>query len=120
MARQNATMVVPTYHPRNAEFWRALPPAPDQRVDAHWLQWNLNTGFAFAHLDFAEGHRGSALCHLGNIAWRLGRILVCDPQSGRIQGDRQAARLWPREYRRGWEPKVCPGSHGCGERRHRG
>ncbi|HMO64684.1 MAG TPA: histidine kinase, partial [Verrucomicrobiota bacterium] len=50
---RGVTMLVPTYHPRRAEFWRALPPDPDRRVDAHWLRWNLNTGFVFAHLDVA-------------------------------------------------------------------
>lgn len=56
--------------------------------------------------DIEEGHRSTTLCHLGNIAWRVGRTLTCDAQTGRIQGDRGAARLWSREYRRGWEPKV--------------
>ncbi|MBK9140132.1 MAG: Gfo/Idh/MocA family oxidoreductase [Verrucomicrobia bacterium] len=56
--------------------------------------------------DIEEGHQSTALCHLGNIAWRVGRTLNCDPQTGRILGDRPAARLWSREYRRGWEPKV--------------
>jgi predicted dehydrogenase len=56
--------------------------------------------------DIEEGHASTALCHLGNIAWRVGRTLNCDPQTGRIQGDRKAAQLWSREYRRGWQPKV--------------
>lgn len=49
-----ATMLVPTYHPQRAEFWQALPPEQGWRGDSHWLRWNLNTGFVFAHLDFAE------------------------------------------------------------------
>lgn len=56
--------------------------------------------------DIAEGHKSTLLCHVGNIAWRVGRTLNCDPETGRIVGDRGAARLWSREYRRGWEPKV--------------
>jgi predicted dehydrogenase len=56
--------------------------------------------------DIEDGHKATLLCHLGNIAWRVGRALNCDPRTGRIVGDRGAARLWSREYRRGWEPKV--------------
>ena len=46
------------------------------------------------------------LCHLGNIAYRVGRTLNTDPKDGHIQGDDDAAALWRREYREGWEPVV--------------
>jgi len=58
------------------------------------------------HADIEDGHEATLLCHLGNIAWRVGRTLNCDPANGRIVGDRAAARLWRREYRKGWEPRV--------------
>jgi predicted dehydrogenase len=58
------------------------------------------------HADILEGHRSTLLCHLGNIAWRTGRTLHCDPQNGHIQNDEEAMKLWSREYRAGWEPKV--------------
>ena len=54
--------------------------------------------------DIEEGHRSTLLCHLGNIAWRTGRTLDCDPKTGRIL-DADAMRYWEREYRPGWEPK---------------
>ena len=57
------------------------------------------------HADIAEGHKSTLLCHLGNIAWRTGRTLHCDPQTGHILNDDDAMRLWAREYRAGWEPK---------------
>lgn len=56
--------------------------------------------------DIEEGHKSTLLCHLGNIAWRVGRTVNCDPRTGRIVGDKGAARLWGREYRKGWDPKV--------------
>lgn len=46
------------------------------------------------------------MCHLGNIAYRVGRSLRCDPKSGHILGDKEADALWTREYEKGWEPKV--------------
>ena len=56
--------------------------------------------------DILEGHQTTLLCHLGNIAWRVGRTLNCDPKNGHIQNDADAMKLWSREYRPGWEPKV--------------
>jgi predicted dehydrogenase len=56
--------------------------------------------------EIEEGHKSTLLCHLGNIAWRVGRTLNLDPKTGRITGDGEAAALWRREYRKGWEPKV--------------
>ncbi len=55
--------------------------------------------------DIEEGHKSTLLCHLGNMAWRTGRNLDIDPQSHRPT-DAEAAKLWGREYRPGWEPKV--------------
>jgi hypothetical protein len=43
---------------------------------------------------------------LSNIAYRTGRTVNFDPAAVRIVGDEDAARLWSREYRPGWEPKV--------------
>ena len=55
----------------------------------------------------AEGQKSTLLCHLGNIAWRTGRTVDVDPTTGRLVGaTRGMSRLWSREYRRGWEPKV--------------
>ncbi len=56
--------------------------------------------------EIEEGQKSTALCHLGNIAWRTGHTLNFDPKTRRILGDRSAAALTKRTYRRGWEPKV--------------
>ncbi|HWC91154.1 MAG TPA: Gfo/Idh/MocA family oxidoreductase [Pirellulales bacterium] len=56
--------------------------------------------------EIAEGVKSTALCHLANIAYRTGRTINFDPAAARITGDDEAAALWTREYRRGWEPKV--------------
>jgi predicted dehydrogenase len=53
-----------------------------------------------------EGHKSVAMLHLGNIAWRVGRELHCDPANGHIQMDAEAQKLWRREYEHGWAPVV--------------
>jgi predicted dehydrogenase len=56
--------------------------------------------------DIAEGQKSALLCHLGNIAYRVGRAIHLDQGTGRIIDDREASRLWRRAYRKGWEPRV--------------
>lgn len=56
--------------------------------------------------EIEEGHKSTLLCHLGNIAHRVGRSLQCDPANGRIQLDADAMKHWTKEYAKGWEPTV--------------
>ena len=63
-------------------------------------------GTAKPNSEIAVGQTSSLLCHLGNIAYRTGHTLDFDPVKRRILDDKEAAKLWRREYRKGWEPKV--------------
>jgi predicted dehydrogenase len=56
--------------------------------------------------DIAEAHKSTLLCHLGNIAHRVNRVLTTSEKDGHIAGDDDATALWSREYRPGWQPKV--------------
>ncbi len=53
-----------------------------------------------------EGHKSVLMCHLGNIAQKLGRRLDIDHRNGRIMDDSQAMKYWGREYEIGWEMSV--------------
>jgi predicted dehydrogenase len=51
----------------------------------------------------AEGQASAMLCHLGNIAYRTGTVVRCDPATGRIVDNPAAEQLWARPaYRAGW------------------
>ena len=57
--------------------------------------------------DIETGHVSSALCHLGNIAYRVGREVTFVPETAAFAGDREANLLLSRSYRSGWElPSV--------------
>jgi predicted dehydrogenase len=63
-------------------------------------------GRSTLHAGIEDGVKSAHLCHLGNIAWRVGRTLHCDPKTGRIADDADAMKLWSRQYEKGWEPAV--------------
>lgn len=50
-----------------------------------------------------QGHIAAALCHLGNIAYRLGRTVRFDPETETFPGDDEANALLTRQYREGFE-----------------
>jgi predicted dehydrogenase len=56
--------------------------------------------------EILEGHKSTLLCHLGNIAYRVGQTLTCNKENGHIIGNEQAMNLWQREYEPGWEPTI--------------
>jgi len=48
-------------------------------------------------------HLSSALAHLGNIAYRLGRVLTFDPKTEKFIADEEADRMLTRNYRAPFE-----------------
>ncbi|MEO2048432.1 MAG: Gfo/Idh/MocA family oxidoreductase [Pirellulales bacterium] len=50
--------------------------------------------------DIEIGHLSASLCHLGNIATRVGRTLEFDPQTEQIAADDEANRMLSRTYRK--------------------
>ncbi|OFW11194.1 MAG: hypothetical protein A3H96_26965 [Acidobacteria bacterium RIFCSPLOWO2_02_FULL_67_36] len=53
-----------------------------------------------------EGHLSSALPHLANISYRVGRSLVFDGRTEKFVNDKEADALLTREYRRGFEIRL--------------
>lgn len=56
--------------------------------------------------DVEIGYRSTLWVQLGNISQRVGRKVVIDPSNGHILNDKEAMKLWGREYEKGWEPKL--------------
>jgi len=52
--------------------------------------------------DIETGHISSALCHLGNIAYRVGREVSFNPATGTFGSDHEADALLSRAYRSPW------------------
>jgi predicted dehydrogenase len=55
--------------------------------------------------DIEEGHKSTRLCHLGNIAQRVGRRLTFDATTETLRGDAAANQLLGRTYR---APFIVP------------
>jgi predicted dehydrogenase len=63
-------------------------------------------GEAKPNSEIAVGQTSTLLCHLSNLAYRTGHTIHFDPRARKIVDDQAADKLWSREYRPGWEPKV--------------
>jgi predicted dehydrogenase len=53
--------------------------------------------------DVEDGHRTATTCHLANTSLRLGRSLEWDPVKEQIIGDKEAAAMMERPYRKPWD-----------------
>lgn len=53
--------------------------------------------------DVEEGHLTANVCHLGNIATRLGRGLKWDAEKEEFIGDKEANHMLARPYRKPWK-----------------
>ncbi len=59
--------------------------------------------------DIEQGYITATSCILANMACKLGRTLVWDPEKGQVVGDEEANRLLARPYRSPWvhpDPKT--------------
>jgi hypothetical protein len=82
--------------------------SPFERLDnAHLLNFVESIrGNEKVNAPILEGHKSTLLPQLGNIAYRVGRTLNCDPSNGHILNDKEAMGLWGREYEKGWNVNV--------------
>ena len=63
-------------------------------------------GVAPLNAPIETGFKSTLLPQLGNISYRVDRVLHIDTSNGHILNDPEAMQLWHREYEKGWEVKV--------------
>lgn len=89
------------FGPRNKLIEESTGSPPDLAAHhANFLDC-IQTG-ARPNADIEINHLSTALCHFGNIATRVGRVLNIDPQQEAIRNDEAAQALLGRAYREHW------------------
>ncbi|MCI0640642.1 MAG: Gfo/Idh/MocA family oxidoreductase [Gemmataceae bacterium] len=88
------------YGPRNKEI-RTVTGSPN--VLAHHRNFFecIRSGRR-PNADIEIGHLSATLCHLGNIATRVRRVLTFDPKTEEVHNDKEAGPMARREYRQHW------------------
>ena len=71
----------------------------------NWIEAIRNRDMSLQNGPVETGHLASALAHLGNISYRLGRQLTFDPVAERFTGDEDANNMLTRQYR---SPYLLP------------
>ena len=66
---------------------------------------NGENAYGLLQSEIEETAISTALCHLGNISYRVNRDLRFDPKTMRFVGDQEAGALLTRHYRK---PYVVP------------
>lgn len=82
--------------------------SPSQALDAIHIQNffdGIKNGQKLAS-DIESGHISTLLVQLGNIAQRCGGMLDVNPSNGHILNNKEARKLWSREYEKGWNPSI--------------
>jgi predicted dehydrogenase len=69
----------------------------------NWFDTIRGNGKLKSHI--AEGVISQAMVHYSNVAYRIGKGFDVDDVSGRMY-DRDAMKLWARDYAPGWEPTL--------------
>lgn len=93
------------FGPKNKLIEESTGGGPDLAAHHQNFLDCIRTG-ARPNADIEINHLSTALCHLGNIATRTGRVLHFDPKSDQITGDAESSSLLTREYRDHWARPV--------------
>jgi predicted dehydrogenase len=85
---------------KKPEVIEQLPPDKDDTHYSNFTGAVRSRKRETLHAEIYETHISTALCHLGNIAYRLGRELKFDPAKEKFVGDAEADKLLTRVYRK--------------------
>ncbi len=73
--------------------------------ERNWLESIRSRRTPFC--DIEDGHQVNVACHLANISLRLRRAVNWDPEEEVILGDREAAAMLERPYRKPWNDVLA-------------
>ncbi len=93
------------YKSANKESGNALGGGGDTSTQHAQNFFNAVRGKEKVNSPISEGVISQAMTHYANVAYRIGHGFDIDTKTGRMY-DREAMKLWKREYEPGWEPKL--------------
>jgi predicted dehydrogenase len=97
--------VIKDYKSVNEESGNALGGGGDTSTQHAKNFFNTIRGKEKVNSPITEGVISQAMTHYANIAYRIGHGFDVDSKTGKMF-DRDAMKLWKREYEPGWEPKL--------------
>ncbi len=79
----------------------------DSMTDLHFTNFiaAIRTGQKLTQ-PVESGNVCVTMMQLSNIAWEVKRELKLDPATGHVVDDRDAMKLWDRDYEKGWAPHL--------------
>lgn len=99
-------MVIKGYDTYEVYFGDKREKGPARKADgdhfANWIKAIRSRKTGDQHGPVETAHLSSALAHLGNISYRLGRVLTFDPKTETFPGDKEANQHLSRIYRKGF------------------
>lgn len=102
-------MVIKGYDTYETFLGRDRTPGPKNKAGgdhyANFIEAVRAQDASILHAPVETAHLSSGLAHLGNIAYRVGRVLNFDPKTEKIIGDKEASKLLTRKYR---APYIVP------------
>jgi predicted dehydrogenase len=108
----NGYLVIKGYNAYESFLGRKGEPGPKNKDSepvgkhfANFIEAVRRRDASILHGPVETAHTSSALAHLGNISYRLGRRLKFDPATETFVGDSEANTLLSREYRK---PFIVP------------
>ena len=100
-----AGKMIKDYKSANQESGNALGGGGDTTTQHAKNFFNAVRGTEQVNSPISEGVISQAMTHYANIAYRIGHGFDIDSKTGKMF-DRDAMKLWKREYEPGWEPKL--------------
>ncbi len=96
-------MVIKGYDTYETFLGEKREPGPSRKAGGdhfkNWIDAIRARDMSLQNGPVESGHLSSALAHLGNISYRLGRQLTFDPVAEKFIGDEDANNMLSREYR---------------------